>query len=221
MIKQNSMMLMRQWTLTPAALTRALVTCTEAKTAAIQELLAPSRYSMGLATGSGTDGTILAANRDSDVLLTNAGKHSKLGELIGKAVKQAVKQALSNQSGLNPRRQHQVSQRIDRFGITEQSLWEEFKNRDTGLNRAEFSQKFDQLSRQSHMVTACSLYAHLLDQLMWELLDPEETWAMGQTLLAAMQGKHLPVTSGPADRQEMLTHMIRALSDTLLTLLTV
>lgn len=45
--------------LAPGALVNALVTCTEAKTAAIQELLAPSRYSHGLATGSGTDGTIV------------------------------------------------------------------------------------------------------------------------------------------------------------------
>ena len=38
---------------------RALVTCTEAKTAAIQELLEGSKYSNGIATGSGTDQTII------------------------------------------------------------------------------------------------------------------------------------------------------------------
>ena len=65
--------------LTPGALARALVTCTEAKTAALQELLAPSRYSTGIATGSGTDGTIVASDRTSEICLTNAGKHSKLG----------------------------------------------------------------------------------------------------------------------------------------------
>ena len=44
--------------LTPGALTNALVTCTEAKTAALQELMAGSNYSHGLATGSGTDGIV-------------------------------------------------------------------------------------------------------------------------------------------------------------------
>ena len=58
--------------LTPGALTRAAVTCTEAKTAALQELLAPSRYSMGIATGSGTDDTIIVCNAESDVRLSRA-----------------------------------------------------------------------------------------------------------------------------------------------------
>lgn len=63
-------------------MTRALVTCTEAKTAALQELMAGSNYSHGLATGSGTDGTILVCNAESELFLTNAGKHSKGGEKI-------------------------------------------------------------------------------------------------------------------------------------------
>jgi len=37
------------------ALTRVVMTATEAKTVAIQQLMAPSKYSTGLATGSGTD----------------------------------------------------------------------------------------------------------------------------------------------------------------------
>ena len=36
----------------------------EAKKAALQELLAPSRYSRGIATGSGTDGMIVTAMRN-------------------------------------------------------------------------------------------------------------------------------------------------------------
>jgi len=59
--------------LTEVAVTRTLVTCTEAKTAALQELMADSRYSTGLATGSGTDGTIIVSNADSEIYLTNAG----------------------------------------------------------------------------------------------------------------------------------------------------
>ena len=90
---------------------RALVTCTEAKTAAIQELLAGSNYSTGLATGSGTDQTIIVANTDSEIYLEGAGKHSKMGELIGKVVIKAVKIALSKQSGLNQKSQHNVLDR--------------------------------------------------------------------------------------------------------------
>lgn len=67
-------------------LARAMVTATEAKTVALQELMANSMYSTGLATGSGTDSVIVVGNLDSSIFLENAGKHCKLGELIGTTV---------------------------------------------------------------------------------------------------------------------------------------
>ena len=79
--------------LPPRTLTRALITITEAKTAAIQELLEGSKYSSGIATGSGTDGVIVYSNLESENIYNDAGKHSKLGELLGKVVKKAVKDA--------------------------------------------------------------------------------------------------------------------------------
>ncbi|MBQ7418576.1 MAG: adenosylcobinamide amidohydrolase [Acidaminococcaceae bacterium] len=107
-------------------LARALVTCTEAKTAAIQELLEGSKYSNGIATGSGTDTTIVVANSESPLYLEGAGKHSKLGELIGRTVKQAVKEALRKQSGLCPTLQHNALKRLQRFGVTKATLWEKY-----------------------------------------------------------------------------------------------
>ena len=87
--------------LPPAILARALVTCTEAKTAALQELMVGSVYSCGLATGSGTDSTIVIANPASKLYLESAGKHSKLGELIGRVVMRATKHALRLETGLS------------------------------------------------------------------------------------------------------------------------
>lgn len=86
--------------MTPGALARVLITATEAKCAAIQDLNLPSIYSDGIATGSGTDGIIAVCDEDSDLLLTEAGTHTKVGELIGKTVKQAVKEALFKQTGV-------------------------------------------------------------------------------------------------------------------------
>jgi len=172
--------------LSEGALTRAMVTCTEAKTAALQELVAPSRYSMGLATGSGTDGTIIIANTDSNIYLTNAGKHCKLGELIGVTVKAAVKGALLLQTGLSPESQHNILRRIDRFGITEDYLWEKYSANGGGLNRAKFSDMVHKLVRQDVLVTYTALYAHLIDQLMWELLSPAEALPAANLLLQAM-----------------------------------
>ncbi|MEG0495330.1 MAG: adenosylcobinamide amidohydrolase, partial [Eubacterium sp.] len=64
--------------LTDGAMLQALMTCTEAKTAALQELLCPSQKSREIATGTGTDGVIIIANPDASVHLTDSGKHFKL-----------------------------------------------------------------------------------------------------------------------------------------------
>ena len=112
--------------LPPRTLTRALVTITEAKTAAIQELLEGSKYSHGIATGSGTDGTIVYANLESENIYSDAGKHSKLGELLGKSVKKAVKEALAKQSGLTPQRQKSVFRRFKRYGLNAEKIWNKY-----------------------------------------------------------------------------------------------
>lgn len=145
------------------SLTRALITCTEAKTAALQELLAPSMYSSGLATGSGTDGIILVSDLSSPVTLTYAGKHSKLGELIGRTVKTAVKRALELQTGLNAAQQHDVFSRCGRYGITREQVFQHCPD----------SAEADRLAKTPELVIITSLYVHLLDQLTWGLITPE------------------------------------------------
>lgn len=173
--------------LDPGTLVRCMVTATEAKTAAIQELLAPSCYSDGIATGSGTDGTIIVSNPSSALKLTNAGKNSKLGELIGRTVKEALKEALYRQSGLCPKSQHDILRRMGRFGVTEDALWCEYSTRQTEqmqLNRAEFTVRLDRVRSDPALVTGASLYAHILDQLKWRLLDANEAEAAGAKILA-------------------------------------
>ena len=164
--------------LTEGALTRALVTCTEAKTAALQELLAPSLFSSGIATGSGTDGTIIITNPDAYPMLTYAGKHSKLGELIGRTVMSAVKKALYLQTGIGSEQQFDIFCRIGRYGITREKLLRESPGIDQKKLRA--------LSTLSTMVTLTSLYVHLLDQLSWALLSPSDVKPAAKTLLHAM-----------------------------------
>ena len=58
---------------TPAAQARAVVTMTEAKSAALADLAVPSRYSPTIATGTGTDQFCLAAPLDA----ANAGRRSR------------------------------------------------------------------------------------------------------------------------------------------------
>jgi adenosylcobinamide amidohydrolase len=200
--------------LTEGALARALVTCTEAKTAALQELLAPSRYSSGLATGSGTDGTIVIANAESKWTLNNAGKHSKLGELIGRSVKTAVKEALFLQTGLSPEKQRHVLKRVDRYGITEDSLWALRLTRrgaESLVSRAEFADRVGRLFRGGTMVSYVSLYVHLLDQLSWGLLEGADAAAAAQELLP-LAGLSVPDGFFRADdKTESLPRLVSAL----------
>lgn len=177
--------------LPPGIMTRALVTCTEAKTAALQELMAGSNYSNGLATGSGTDQTIIVANPSSPLYFESAGKHSKLGELIGCTVKAAVREALFRQTGLSPQMQHSVLRRLKRFGVNEDRLWQEYIecNGSSRDDKAQFTEGWSRLDRDPYLVTFTSLYVHLLDQFLWQLLSAEECAEAGEQLLAAVAAK--------------------------------
>lgn len=174
--------------LPPGILARALVTCTEAKTAALQELMAPSRYSTGLATGSGTDQTIVVANSESPLFFEGAGKHSKLGELIGLAVMAAVKEALKKQSGLTPARQHDLLRRLRRFGVTEETLWQRYKEEAgaDALIKAQFIAALEKMTAVPALFPLGVLFIHLYDEHLWGLLEKGETWEAAEKLLKEM-----------------------------------
>ena len=178
-----NIMLVLDCDLAPGTIARALVTCTEAKTAAIQELLEGSKYSQGLATGSGTDQTIIVCNAESELYLDGAGKHSKLGELIGKAVIAAVKKALAKQSGLTPALQHNAFRRLKRFGVQPGGMWEAFHSAQPAVIKPEYLVAAEKLACEETMLTFTSLYIHLLDQCAWELISPQEMQQAGQLLL--------------------------------------
>lgn len=177
--------------LPPGMLNRAMVTCTEAKTAALQELMAGSNYSTGLATGSGTDQTIIVANPASPLYLESAGKHSKLGELIGRTVLPAVKEALCKQTGLSPRQQHSMLRRFKRYGIKEESLWQAYAgDSDKAMIKPKFMDELYQIDDDNYLVTYAALYVHLLDELQWRLLSGVEVRQAGNELLTATAAKY-------------------------------
>ena len=179
-----NIMLLIDGDLPVGTMARALVTCTEAKTAALQELMAGSNYSTGLATGSGTDSTIIITNPASPLYFENAGKHSKVGELIGIVVKKAVKEALKLETGLSPDYQHSVLRRLKRFGINQESLWLCYKKQvQIKVSKAQFMDYSSQIDKNSSMITYTSLYVHLLDQLAWQLLSVLEVEEVSNELL--------------------------------------
>jgi len=114
----NTMVLVTR-PLTPGALTRAAITITEGKTAALQRLAVPSRQSMDLATGTGTDQFCLAAPAGAAGIRTSTSPHVKLGELLGRAVREATQEALRWQNGLESSYTRGVFHALGRYGIKE------------------------------------------------------------------------------------------------------
>lgn len=174
--------------LTPGALARCLITSTEAKTAVLQELMIDSRYSSGLATGTGTDGTIVVCDGESETLLTNAGKHTKLGELIGRTVKSALKETLLKQGGICEASQHNLLQRWRRYGLTIERLWQYYCSLEHSncLLKHIFFEKLAAWAENDTLVVLSSLYIHLLDQSAWQLITDQEAKEAAEMILAKL-----------------------------------
>ena len=114
--------------LTPSAHARAVVTMTEAKSAVLAELAVPSLYSPSIATGTGTDQYCVAAPLDPDGFARDAtGPHVKAGEIIGAAVKEALREALRWQNGLDPSRTRGLFHALGRFGVKEAGVMRDLK----------------------------------------------------------------------------------------------
>lgn len=93
--------------LTDGAMARAIITATEAKTAAFEDLKVPSSYIKSVqATGTGTD-TVIIVSGTTGPKVTYTGGHSRIGELIGKAVYEAVVEALEKQNGFKKSKEHE------------------------------------------------------------------------------------------------------------------
>ena len=86
--------------LTDRAMTRAIISATEAKTAALLDLDIRSSYNAKeyRATGTGTDNIIVV--QGAGALIDNAGGHTKMGELIAKSAYEGVKEAIYMQNGI-------------------------------------------------------------------------------------------------------------------------
>jgi ABC-type Fe3+-hydroxamate transport system substrate-binding protein/adenosylcobinamide amidohydrolase len=115
-----NMVLMANRRLTPRAMARLVISATEAKTAALQDLdvrssQEPARWQ---ATGTGTDEIIVVEGRGRRI--DNTGGHCKIGELAARAVHEAVTEAVRLQNGLTRERsifQRLRERRIDLHGL--------------------------------------------------------------------------------------------------------
>lgn len=95
-----NMVLMTNVRLSPRAMTRAVISATEAKTAAMEDLDIRStcRPLTAAATGTGTDNILVVQGEGTAI--DNAGGHTKMGELIARAAYDGVREAVLKQNGI-------------------------------------------------------------------------------------------------------------------------
>ncbi len=158
--------------LTPGAMVTAVMTVTEAKTAVMMSLGIGSRYSDALATGTGTDQIALAARREERQPLTGAGKHTKLGELIGRTVSDALREALSYQNRLTARGQCSTHILLERFGLDRETLQARVSAGLPPDAAALMTRNFEAFDRDPLTVAAVSALVHLHEVFRSGMLPP-------------------------------------------------
>jgi adenosylcobinamide amidohydrolase len=180
--------------LIPGAMIRAVMTATEAKTALLQELLVHSRYSDGLATGTGTDQIAIASQLGGGSPLTSSGNHTKLGELIGKTVHDAIAQALLLQNGLTPESQCSAAVLIARLGSDRDAFLSGVEAHLQNNGAELFDQNFAAIEKDPLTVAAVAALVHIRDTFVWGILPkscmPEIMSSYGAQIAAAVSGKH-------------------------------
>lgn len=123
-----NVLLLTNMQLSPRAMTRAMISVTEGKTAALAELDIRSSYSPNLpATGTGTDNILVVQGEGQAI--DNAGGHTKMGELIARAAYEGVLEAVARQNGIT--RERTIPARLAERHI---SLWELLPDELEGCN---------------------------------------------------------------------------------------
>ncbi len=168
-----NVMLFINWPLSRAALSKALMMLTEAKSAALWDLYIPSKYSEDLATGTGTDQCCIYCPIDPKKQEKHwSGHHSKLGESIGRAVKTAITQALKWQNGLEKSYTKNLTHALSRYGFTEEIFMDNMKNL---LSQSEFDlleKNKESVLFEPELCSSAYALASLLDRCRQETFPP-------------------------------------------------
>ncbi len=163
--------------LEPGTLANGLVTATEAKTVALSNLRIPSQFSNGFATGTGTDGIAIFSNSESDNILSNAGKHSKLGELKARCFIESIIEAIKRQVWITKESQCCVIARLRRNDL---DINEFYKNI---TDKEEFIRLLQAAARKQENVAITTSILHLIDEVENNLLDKKIAYSLANSIL--------------------------------------
>jgi hypothetical protein len=181
--------------LTPAAEARVVATVTEAKTAALIELAVPSRYSSHIATGTSTDQYAVAAPIAAEGKpLRWAGPDTKLGEMIGQTVREATREALRWQNGLEPSSTRSVLRALGRFGLGETELLDRLKKVLPEKSYELLKKNELGVTMEPRLAAAAFAYAAVLDRLQYGTLPSD---LAGEVLRDQAAGAAVAISSKP------------------------
>lgn len=164
--------------LSQETLLEAFMTATEAKTVALTDLKVPSQYSNSYATGTGTDGLAIFSNTESDIVLTNAGKHSKFGELIGQCVIDSIKKAVKKQVWISPKSQSNVLVRLNRYKL---DINDFYKNLD--CDKKEFIINLQKEMKKQDNVAVTTSVLNLIDEVELDLIEKDEAYNLAKKIV--------------------------------------
>ena len=164
--------------LSKSTLVEAFMCATEAKTVAMNNLKIPSQYSNGYATGTGTDGLCIFSNTDSDDVITNAGKHSKMGELIAKAVIESVTKAIGKQVWITNKSQANVLVRLNRYSLDINDFYN-----DLDYDKFQFISKLQKDMKKPENVAIATSVLNLFDEVDCGLINKKEAFGLAKKIV--------------------------------------
>lgn len=165
-----------------AALARAAITSTEAITASLQDLgLAYDSFS---ASGSRTQNLVVVCDKGSTLRLRGAGKHTKLGELIGRTTIESVK-ASAELNGISIASRRSVVSIMASCGYSKSDLFR--------LSGCEDKESFDQgialRDSDPKAVGAVSAALHVHNEMVWGLMDERTALTVASEVVRSGLGK--------------------------------
>lgn len=196
-----NILLLTNMRLSPRAMTRAIISATEAKSAALQDLDIRSTYSAPLnpATGTGTDNILVV--QGSGLSIDNSGGHTKMGELIARSVYEGVTKAVHLQNGATAERS--VFQRLKERHVDLSSICRDYVGQEESRDLRNRLELLLLESRYSDFLKAIMAISDDFERGL--LTDPAsmDTWCLtiagqvaGSQVTAVRPVENLPVILG-------------------------
>ncbi len=178
-----SVILMVDADLPQATMARSIITVTEAITCSFQQLMLEGYDPKNIRSKNCSLCVTILTNTDCGKRLHNAGKHSKLGELIGKASINAIMSSM-NKNGITAEYQTHVLKRLERLGVTKDSF-RDYVESTGGIAGELFWERLDLVSSDSSIIASVSAVIQIMDEISWGLIPLESGYEIGHKIICA------------------------------------